>query len=338
MNRLWILCILLTPLSLAGQLETQMGAGGYIEKMNNTLNLRFDLDNDIRSFEFDTSEDTYLILPNTRMRMAVAYNYRFISLRVAFSPKFLAAGDSENKGKTTVFKLALDMFPKDIYQNLEYNRVKGYYVDGIEGIIPLVEDLNQEFILLPGLSTVSVTGQTLYRFNENYSFKAIVNQTEVQVRTAGSFVPGLDYGYWSIKNPEGAQDLESFHIMATAGYFQTFVLNQNWYANLGLSTGLGIEWNKLDSRIDGTEITTRNSSAILGLNTQIGLGYNSRRFYSGIALVGNVMTRENSSLVRFNNVRGYFKVFVGYRFDPPRALIQAMDWLEARNPFKTKNR
>jgi hypothetical protein len=313
-----------------------MGTSGFIEKMNNTLNLRFDLDNDIRSFEFNASEETYLILPNTRMRMAVYYNYRFLSLRVAFSPKFLAAGDSQEKGKTSVFKIALDMFPKDFYQNLEYNRVKGYYIDGIEGIIPLLENSNEEFILLPGLSTTSITGQTLYRFNENYSFKALVNQTEVQVRSAGSFVPGLDYGYWSIKNSEGPQDLESFHIMATAGYFQTFVLNHNWYANLGLSTGLGIEWNKLDSRIDDTEITTRNSSAILGLNTQIGLGYNSRRFYSGLTLVGNVRTRENSSIVQFNNVRGYFRVFVGYRFDPPKALVQAMDWLEARNPLKGK--
>ena len=336
MHRLWIIFSLFSSLSVFGQLESELITNGYIERMNNTLNLRFDLDNDIRSFEFDASEETYAILPNTRMRMAINYNYRSLSFRVAFSPKFLAAGDSEEKGSTTVFKLAFDMFPGDFHQHLEYNRVKGYYVSGIEGPIPLFQHSSGDFILLPGLSTVAITGHTLYRFNENYSFKAIVNQTELQARTAGSFVPGLDYGYWKIDNADGPQDISSFHVIATAGYYQTFVLHKNWYSNLGLSAGLGVEFNKLDTRLDEGEITTRNSSAIFGLNTQIGLGYNSGRFYAGTALVGNVLTRDDSSVVQFNNVRGYFKVFVGYRFDPPKFLVQAMDWFDERNPLKKK--
>ena len=337
MNLSWILCILMIPVSLFAQLESQIDYGGYIEKMNNTLNLRFDLDNDVRAYEFNTSNDTYSILPNTRLKMAIAYNYRFLSLRVGFSPKFLAAGDSQQKGKTSVFRLTLDMFIKDVYQTLEYNRVKGYYVSGFDSSIPFLQPTNGEFILLPGLTTVSVTGSTMYRFNENYSFKATVNQNEIQTRTAGSFVPGLQYGYWQIKDSDGPQDIESFYVSATAGYYQTFVLSEHWYTNLGISTGLGVEFNKVDTRLASVETTERNTTAIFNINTQIGLGYNSRRFYAGTALIGNAVTRDENSIINFDNVRGYFKVFVGYRFDPPKALVQAMDWLEKRNPFQSKN-
>ena len=92
MNRFQVLLFLLAPLWVFGQLDTEIDSKGYFVKMNNTLNLRFDLDNDVRSFEFDSGEQKYSILPNTNLRMAIAYNYRFITLKVGFSPKFLASG------------------------------------------------------------------------------------------------------------------------------------------------------------------------------------------------------------------------------------------------------
>ncbi len=335
MNRFQVLLLLLAPLWAFGQLDTEIDSKGYFVKMNNTLNLRFDLDNDVRSFEFDSGEQKYSILPNTNLRMAIAYNYRFITLKVGFSPKFLAAGDTQDKGKTSIFRLTLDMFFKDFYQTFDYDQTKGYYVDGVNGGIPGSTG-GGEYLLLPDLRSLTITGITRYRFNENYSFKALVNQTEIQIKSAGSFVPELRYGYWQIKQPSGIEDIESFYILANAGYYYTYVLSKNWYANLGLSTGFGIEFNKVDTRIDGFESTERTTSGVFDLNTQIGIGYNSRRLHAGTALIGSAITRNDESVIQFDNVRGYFKIFVGYRFDPPRFLVSAMDWVESKNPFAKK--
>ncbi len=334
MSRTWISILLMLPLSIYGQLDTEMTATGYILKMNNTLNLRFDLDNDVRSFEFNTTDDTYSILPNTRLRMAIAYNYRFITLKVGFSPEFLASGDSREKGDTRIFRLTLDMFLSDFYQTFDYNRVKGYYIDGSGSGIPLSGQPRGDYLILPDMATWSFTGTTRYRFNENYSFKAMVNQTEIQTKSAGSFVPELVYGYWEISHPSGPQDIASFYILANAGYQQTFVLNRNWYANLGLTTGLGIEFNKVDTRLGETRSSERSTSAIFDISTQLSLGYNSRRLYAGTALIGSAVTRDEASVIKFDNNRGYFKVFIGYRFDPPRFLIETMDWIESKNPFQ----
>ncbi len=328
--------ILLTPLFTFGQLDTVMHSEGYYIKMNNTLNLRLDLDNDVRSFEFDSGNLSYSVLPNTNLRMAIAYNYRFLTFKVGFSPKFLAAGDTAEKGKTSVFRLSLDMFIKDFYQSFDYDQTKGYYIDGIEAGIPGPNPGNDEFLILPDMRTLSITGITRYRFNENYSFKALVNQTEIQIKSAGSFVPELRYGFWQIKQPSGAQDIESFYVIANAGYYYTFVLSENWYANLGLSTGFGIEFNKLDTRLPDMEVTQRTTSGVFDLNTQIGIGYNSTRLHAGTALIGSAISRNDESAIQFDNVRGYFKIFVGYRFDPPRFLVSAMDWAESKNPFSKK--
>lgn len=335
MVRFLVFVLIMLPLISKAQLEEDSSNSYYI-KMNNTLNLRLDLDNDVRSFEYEGVNDNYSIEPNTNLRMGVAFNYRFISLKIGFSPKFLQADDSELKGKTKIFKIALNIFYKDLYQNFDFNQVKGYYVNDFEdptlGIFPG----NEEYIILPDLKTLSFTGTTYYRFNENYSFKAVINQNEIQTKSTGSFIPSLYYGYFEITDETTPQDIKSFFAILNAGYYYTFVINKSWYSNLGLSTGLGPEFNKLITRVDENipEVITRHNNLAVNISTQIGLGYNSSRFYGGTTLNGSATNRDEKSVIRFSSVRGYFKIYVGYRFDAPRSFEKAMDWIESKNPFK----
>lgn len=338
MQRAWFLILLLLASSSFAQETLTTVDQGYFKKMNNTLNLRLDLDNDVRSFEFSNFEselqESYSILPNTRARLAIAYNYRFLSFRIGFSPKFLAKDDASEKGNTNIFQLTLDMYIDDFAQTFDFNRTKGYYVDGTDDPLLPYFQLDGEYILLPNLKSLSITGTTWYRFNENYSFKAIINQTEVQTQSAGSFVPGLHYGYFEITDNTGPQDIKSWFVIANAGYFHTFVLGENWYSNLGIAPGLGFEFVQRITRTDEEEISTRHNNFSFSMNAQMSLGYNSDRFYAGTSLFGSAIGRDEEAVIKFNNVRGYFKIYVGYRFDPPRALIKAMDWVESKNPFK----
>jgi hypothetical protein len=99
---------------------------------------------------------------------------------------------------------------------------------------------------------------------------------------------------------------------------------------------MGVEFNKLISRTnDGLpDITSYHNNLALNISTQIGLGYNSTRFYGGTSLNGSAMNRNEKSVIKFNSVRGYFKIYVGYRFDAPKSFEKGMDWLEGKNPFK----
>ena len=337
MIRFLLVFVFLMPVYLTAQLDDEESSNGYFIKMNNTLNLRLDLDNDVRSFVYETEDYEYSVEPNTNLRMAVNINYRFISLKVGFSPKFLAGEDSDLKGTTKIFRLSLNIFIKDWLQNFDYNQVKGYYVQGspdpVSGILPS----DSEFIILPDLKTLSITGTTSYRFNENYSFKAVINQNEIQIKSAGSFIPSLYYGYFEMTNQTTSLDIHSYFIIANAGYFHTFVLNRNWYSNLGLSTGLGIEFNKEVTRIqEQDDEIDRQNNLVFDINSQIGIGYNSGRFYSGMALFGSAITRDKKSIIKFDSVRGYFKIYVGYRFGAPKSFERGMDWIESKNPFKKK--
>lgn len=338
MKRFLFNFLFLIPCVVSAQLEEDFASNSYFAKMNNTLNLRLDLDNDVRSFVYEDQNNDYSIEPNTNLRLAVAINYRFISLKIGFSPKFLASEDSDLKGNTKLFRLSLNIFLKDFMQNFEFDKIKGYYVQNLEesNLAPIQP--RDEYFILPNMKTMSFTGTTWYRFNENYSFKAVANQNEIQTKTTGSFVPSLYYGYFEITDDTTPQDIKSFFAILNAGYYHTFVFSKSWYSNLGLSAGLGAEFNKLITRVDdmGTEITTRHQNLAFNISTQIGLGYNSRRFYGGTALVGNATNRDKESVIQFDSVRGYFKIYVGYRFDAPKSFERGMDWIEERNPFKKK--
>ena len=338
MIRFLFLILLMLPVIAKAQLEEDYSSNSYFAKMNNTLNLRLDLDNDVRSFEYDGIDEDYSIEPNTNLRLGVAINYRFISLKIGFSPKFLQADDSSLKGNTKIFKLGLNIFFKDFYQNFDFNQVKGYYVNDFED--PLLSSLqgNDEYIILPNLKTLSITGTTYYRFNENYSFKAVVNQNEIQTKSTGSLIPSLYYGYFEITDETTPQDIKSWFAILNAGYYYTFVINKSWYSNLGLSAGLGPEFNKLITRVgeDLPSVTTRHNNLAVNISTQIGLGYNSSRFYGGTSLNGSATSRDEQSVIRFNSVRGYFKIYIGYRFDAPKSFERGMDWIESKNPFKKK--
>ena len=338
MKKQWLVGALLFPLLLMGQMEVDSTASDYYIKMSKTVNLRFDLDNDVRTFLFEGEQDSYSIEPNTNLRMNIAFNYRFLSLRIGFSPKFLASADSESKGSTKVFRIGLNFFIKDVWQTLEYNHVKGYYVNDFEDPDGLFNQAMGDYILLPDLNTLWITGTTSYPLNSNYSFKAVTNQNEVQTVSAGSFVPSLQYGYFEITDDTTPQDMKALFGIANIGYFHTFVFNKYWFSNLGIAPGLGMEYINLITRIDDDSVNTYHTSLLFNIQTQISLGFNSRRLYGGGVLNGSATNRDNKSIIQFNNVRGYFRLYVGYRFDDPDSFERAFDWIESKNPFKKKDK
>ena len=304
--------------------------------MNNSLNLRLDFDNDVRSFEFQRILNDYSIQPNIKLRTAVALNYRFISVKIGYSPRFLAKNDYELKGKTKVFNIEFDFFISDWMQTFQYRNVKGYYTQQIEDPQFFMSYMEDEYIKLPELRTLYIGGTTRYRFNENFSYKAVVNQNEIQLKSTGSFVPSLNYGYAEITDKTFPKDMKTISVILTTGYFYTFVFSKHWYSNLGINPGVGIEFHKTITRLDDKVTNTRHNNLGFNLGSHIGLGYNSKKVYGGFLLIGNAYTRDEKSLVKYENVRGYFKIFIGYRFRAPKSFEKGMDWVDNKNPFKKK--
>ncbi len=332
MLRYWILFLVFLPFYLTAQSIEDANQSEYIEKMNHILNLKLGIDNDVESFVYGDKDFGYSVKPNTSLRTSIALNYRFIAFTIGYTPKFLANSDTEEKGKTKTFRMKADIFVKNWLQSIEYNKISGYYVDNFVGTGNNVPSFD-EIVILPSLKTKNISGITRYKFNDNFSFKASRNQTEIQRKSAGSFIPSLSYGYFQIKDNEGFQDLSSYWLSLNAGYHYTFVINKKWYSNLGFAPGLGYEFNKLVNTSNMDRIINRDNDWVANIQSQIGLGYNSKSLFSGAKLVSLIKARDEKSIINFSNSRVIFEFYVGYRFNPPKFLKKGVDWIEEQNPL-----
>lgn len=319
------------------QEESLSSSSSYFETMRNKMNLKFEFDNDLETFEFDNDDFSYSVKPNTNLRMSVALNHKFLNLKIGFSPNFLKKGDSDLKGKTKLFKLNFDFFfLKNWIQTFEVSNVKGYYIEDITDYENLDNIQNNDYILLPNMQTKIFRGITRYNFNEDFSIKAMLNQSEIQRKNAGSFIPSYTYEYFKLTEPDSFYKLESVNFILNAGYFYTFVFDKKWYVNIGAAPGIGLGFNKLRTEQEKDKESEWSSDFIFDMRGFIDLGYNSRFFFGGISFSGIGTTRSDTSVIKFDSVRSVFKVFIGYRFKAPKFVNKSFDWIEDVNPLNGK--
>ncbi len=326
--------LVIIPCVLNSQEELVDDHDVYFEAMRDKLNVKLEFDNDVEGFKFSDGRLSFDFVPNTNLRSTISVNHDFLTLKVGYSPKFLAGANNNEKGDTKIFKLKMDMFIKNWMQTFEFSFVKGYYLDNIIDPDDVFGDFEGDYITFPNLKTSIIRGTTRYKLNSNFSLKAITNQFEIQRKSAGSFVPSLSYGYFKFLDESNLQDISSFGVNLNTGYFYTFVINRTWFANLNISPGIGLEFNKLTSKFEDEILITRNTDVVFNINSSMGLGYNSNTFFGGLILTGVALERNENSNLNFDNVRGIVNIFVGYRFKSPKFVVNTFDWLDEKNPFK----
>ena len=301
----------------------------YIESANNKLSVKLDLDNDIESFIVNEGGFRFIVQPNIDYRTEVSVNYRFISFKLGFSPHLLAELDEENRGETKVFKLETEIFIKKWIQTLSFYRVKGFYSPDF----PVPDGFPTDYLILDQLKTYNYKGITRFRFNENYSIKAIKTQTEIQRKSAGTFMPSLLYSYNRSVNGGTKQDLNTLNFVLSFGYLHTFVINKQIYASVGASQGVGVEFNNIKINTDAGVIKDKGTSYTVNFDGHLGLGYNSSRWFTGAYFRMLTTSRKETSIVNYDTFRAHFQVFLGYRFDAPKFLKSSADWVEEKSPF-----
>lgn len=334
MKKLILIFFLSLRLLMYSQEESSFSNSEYFETMQNKLSLKFGLDNDLETFEIDVNNSKYSVKPNTGLRMTVAVNHKFLNLSLGFSPQFLK-GDSNLKGNTKVFKINIDFFfLKKWAQTFEVSNIAGYYIEDVSDFNNFNLLSNTEYIILPHAKTRVYRGITSYNFNKNYSLKAVLNQNEIQRKSAGSFIPSYTYEYFKMTSNSLFQKVQSVNFILNTAYYYTFVINKKWYSNLSLSPGLGYGFNKVSTEgLDKDDINW-SGKFIYNINSLIGLGYNSNSFFGGITFSAVATSYDDIAIVKLKSVRSFIKISVGYRFKPPKFVNKSFDWMEDLNPLK----
>lgn len=314
----------------------------YIQDHTKQLNIKFELSNDITEYEIPFNNDIVDVSPNLGIRYALVFSYKFLTIRLGIRPN-KSSSSVDNKGESDSFRLRLQLHFDNWIHKFEYNRVEGYYISNSSN---LIEENPDYFVQLPDLETHLFSGTSNYKFNKNYSIRSVETQTEIQKKSVGSLMAGVQYFYYKINgtgnyidgngNPGQKSDYLSssgIDFLLNVGYHYNFIFKK-WYANLGVVGGAGIDINEttLYSELENTNINSTNF--IYSLKGNAGIGYNLRKFFFGVTAEYKLIhQKQNENKLHFNTDKNSFFVFVGYRFKTPKRIAKPIDNIEEKIPM-----
>ncbi|WGD34133.1 DUF4421 family protein [Olleya sp. YS] len=263
------------------------------------------------SFSIQDNDQSVLVNANNTYRLEVAANYKFLGLKVGFSP---SSKDSDFKSKFLNYQL--NIFLDQWIQSVEYRKVQGFYQDN---------NLNA-LAQFPQLKTTSWTGTTSYILNNNFSLKHLLHLTEWQRETAGSFVPSLNYGFNRLSNTINNQKIaeNSFDISIAPAYYYTWAFKDHWFISSSISPALGLRFSNEKTN----DTTNKNTFVTRALDITFQFGYTSETISAGASFNfdSNAINKKNTqSMV---NDKSYASLYFGYRFNPPKFLKQTVETIE----------
>jgi hypothetical protein len=305
----------------------------YIAKVDTVISIKLNVNTEFDELEQKGDNFHWDIRPNISLSTKISFSYRYISFGIGFKPKFIPGNnDNDMQGKTKAFGFGFNILTKHWMQELQLASVSGFYIYNSEDAIPGWIKGEDPYVLLPELKVSMIRGSTGYKINKNFSLKAVSSKTEIQLKSCGSFIPYLTYNYNVIDNKSSdtsmhtSQRSKNLDVSASLGYIYTFVLKSKFYATLGLFPGIGFEHTNLLTRYPDEDVTTKYTDPLYELKETIGIGFNSKKFYAGAELSADQRAHnDNHSSVQTKATRGYFQIFVGYRFNAPKFLKHETD-------------
>jgi hypothetical protein len=314
----------------------------YIQKTDSFFVVRASLNNEVDYFEVSGTGFRYDIRPNVNIAQKFGIAYRFIAFSYSFhTPVFSDNNDNSLKGKTKAFTMGINLYGRHLGQTLQMKKTKGYYLQNTDEYVPGWIEGRDPYILFPDQLVYKLSGSTIYKFNPRLSLKSFATQTELQRRSAGSFLVTLHYNLLTVdnrsKDPQQQSSQRSVQLgsQLTAGYTHTFVIAGKWYASAGLDLGGGFNYTELRTSFRDSSVNSYYTDPVLRMDAILGLGYNSVRFFFGAQAATNstAENQDNTGVITTSN-RIFGQVFLGYRFNTPAILKKSIRKIEELSPVK----
>lgn len=318
----------------------------YIMTVDEKMNIRADVSSSLTGFNFlDKKTDKSVhLLPNERLKNRITVSYRKISIGFSFSPNTKPFNDDDDlKGPSKTIGIDFGYTSNKFTSNFMYNKTRGYYIFNTDDYRSVLNNANIEdrFLKKPNVTSLQIGVESSYYFNGNkYSIKFAKNQSEIQVKSAGSIIAysQLLYSEFDGRN-ENFEMLPRFSNTSTN--FRN--LNKNYYAFLGLGYGynyiitkniyitgafypaIGGQLSLLRDKDNNT--LSKNTDIVFAGFAELSGGYQYRKIYGGAYTKFGAFNNPfaNNQLISGNIfIMGY----IGYRFNAPKVVSNFFDKVE----------
>lgn len=228
-------------------------------------------------------------------------NYGF-----AFSRRISILRDSK-KGKTSSLEFQYYGYRRKFAYSLSLQQHAGFYNEKNSSV--------GTFITYPKMKIHIYGGTFQWVFNnKKFSYKAAFNQSERQLKSAGSFLLGTAIYYSKLKTDtlvlfSGMENIyENIQLGITGGYAYSWVFGKSWFLTSSIDLGINIGY------YNPKRISKEDLNMYPTINSRIAVGYNSDSwsigflsYFSRVYLFIN--GSDNLSLNEFNMQLTFIKRF-----------------------------
>lgn len=297
----------------------------YIWDRRNRLNASLFLENKIHALAFinGSNDPYYLSTNNAIVTPGIQATYKWLNLRLKLPIKSWQT-NVEEEGNTTNYAFALGATSRNWWARAYYEYNKGYYSDNL--FTPGVKFIH------PNFKIQQFNLNFDYAFNgQRYSHRQTLWQSEVQLKSAGTFfVGGTISAEWidndSILIPASAQgdfgiiekmrDINFIYPGIHVGYTYTYVPHKGWNITAYLAPGLSV-YSGSYTDTNQQRFSLTNSFGWVGeFNGTI--GYSRNNWYANLSINQYMSLKYLDSKDAWLNLQSYIRIGFGYRFNNPQ--------------------
>ncbi len=322
MFKIYTLLLLIAPFYLCVAQDSKEIDSTRIVSYADKFVVKLNLDTQVNSYSLKNLQDgtNLRITPNIGYNLFLSLDYQFFGFSVGFSPSFLTPDSNDDlKGESSFsdfrFRAALGHW----VQGFQVSSIEGYYVENTEDFLPDWIEGVDPYIQLSDFKSQVWGMSTSYVFNQNFSFRNILYNTEWQKKSAGSFIPTLYYSYdrlsYTFEDIKSKEDI--LPIRLGLGYYYTLVLKEHWFISGNLSPSLGVRFSKTQETLNELRSELSNTVFTRTLEGGANLGYASKKIVFGLGFTFDVngYNEDKFNAVQTNNIYG--KIYFGYRLNTP---------------------
>jgi hypothetical protein len=261
---------------------------------------------------------TNLPLPN----YGIMLSYRWINLLVTV-PMPGISYTRPDRGETRSYAVGLGFTTRKWYFRNFLEYFKGYYMSNPWVVDPGFAQGIDKLPVFPNMESLTYYLTGYYGLNgKKYSHRALLWQSEMQKKSAGSFLMGFTGAYKNIKSPQaifiseelqaGVNALEYYVAGFNLGYTYTFAIGRHFNASAMLVPGMTYVFGAYQS--DQSTISISENSFGLSGEGRVQVFYEKDNFFTGLSYTGYVFTNLITDETKVGSTHNYLRLNVGYRF------------------------
>lgn len=301
----------------------------YIENQKHKLTVTVPVAKKFYGFNITDLEQKRTIRFSPNNYYHVGFNFSNIIVTFGFSPG-IKFGAKPDRGHTSSKDFQLTIIGRKVITDLNYQSYKGFYIYNTNELLGS-RTISDTAIVRPDVNVTSFGINTFYVFNSRrYSLRGAFSFTDVQRRSAGSFMAGVYHSHVVFSSNDSSfiryplmtefspglseiNQVSQISAGVSGGYGHTFVMWKKLSFSIAVTLGAGVQktyYRTLDGRNESFRLNPATA-----VNAKNALRYDNLRFFVGVLATydGNFAFNE----VMFNNTKYIARVvgFVGYRFN-----------------------